>query len=433
MYDRLNTIQKSMLQWNEMHPYTAIHAMRIRGALDVTRLRDSLNRSVSTHGLTRLYLDCAQFSFRYEGGPADDCEVRTIVSEEGSLSTLQAEIERQLNLPFDHSRPFHPFRFLVAPETDSFVLCVVYFHPAADAESVVWLLRDIATCYLEREGRGPTDRLELYPDNRAHLLRRHPLLVVRKLLSLPRQIGNLRRSHRAACREANDMTNGFVSFTLGPEELRSLTAAAETWEVTVNDLLMALLMKSLSPCSATRMQARKRRKISLGCIVNLRKDLGLDGRKVFGVFLGSFTVTHEVPAKIGLRKLARDIASQTGPIKRHRLYLASPLEMGFARFIIGLFSPDRQKKFYAKHYPLWGGITNMNLNRLWPRDDRHAPLDYFRAVSTGPVTPLALSVTTIGDRMNLGVSYRTTVFSKTEIEKLQYRLQEHLEETRLTL
>jgi len=33
MYDRLNTIQKSMLQWNEMHPYTAIHAMRIRGAV----------------------------------------------------------------------------------------------------------------------------------------------------------------------------------------------------------------------------------------------------------------------------------------------------------------------------------------------------------------------------------------------------------------
>jgi hypothetical protein len=112
------------------------------------------------------------------------------------------------------------------------------------------------------------------------------------------------------------------------------------------------------------------------------------------------------------------------------LYLASPLELGFARFMLKLFSPVRQKKFYAKHYPLWAGITNMNLNSLWDETDRNAPLDYFRGVSTGPVTPLVLSVTTIGDRANLGVSYRVAVFSRNDIKELQCRFQEHLEETR---
>jgi hypothetical protein len=72
----------------------------------------------------------------------------------------------------------------------------------------------------------------------------------------------------------------------------------------------------------------------------------------------------------------------------------------------------------------------MNLNPLWAPNDRHGPLDYFRAVSTGPVTPLVLSVTTVGERVNLGVSYRTTVFSKPDIENLQSRFREHLEETR---
>jgi hypothetical protein len=428
MQGRLNTMQKSMLQWNEMHPYTAVHVVRLRGPLEAARLRDSLNRTVAKHGLARLSLDCTRSAYQYTVGPAD-CEVSTIRGDDGSLSALHAEIERQLNLPFDHRQPFSPFRFLVAPATDSFFLGVAYFHPAADAESMVWLLRDIVTCYRERGAPGSANRFELYPDNRAHRLWRRPCLVARKLLNLPAQVSNLRHSHRVTCRDAANMANGFLGFSLVPEDLRSLVAAAKSWSVTVNDLLMALLMKALAPGAEARQQSRQRRKLSLGCIVNLRQDLGLDAQRVFGVFLGSFIVTHEVPAGIPLRKLAADVACQTVPIKRHRLYLASPMELGFARFMLGFFSPGRRKKFYAKYYPLWGGITNLNLNRLWAPSDRHVPLDYFRAVSTGPVTPLALSVTTIGQRMNLGVSYRTTVFSKPDIEFLQSRFREILEET----
>jgi hypothetical protein len=96
-----------------------------------------------------------------------------------------------------------------------------------------------------------------------------------------------------------------------------------------------------------------------------------------------------------------------------------------------LFSPGRQKKFYAKNYPLWAGITNMNLNSVWDETDPNSPLDYFRAVSTGPVAPLVLSVTTIGDRVSVGVSYRVAVFSKSDISDLQCRFRQHLEETRI--
>jgi hypothetical protein len=141
-------------------------------------------------------------------------------------------------------------------------------------------------------------------------------------------------------------------------------------------------------------------------------------------------VTHDVPDGISLRKLSVDLANQTAQIKRHKLYLASPLEMGFARVMFKLFSPVRQKKFYAKHYPLWGGITNMNLNAVWGETNRNAPLDYFRGVSTGPVTPLVLSATTVGNRVNIGVSYRLAVFSRNDIKELQGRFQDHLEETR---
>jgi NRPS condensation-like uncharacterized protein len=420
-----------MLQWDEVHPYSAVHVVQMGGALDATRLRSSINRTLEKHGLTRLTLDSGKCAFQYESGTAD-CEIRTVSGVE-ARSALVAEMERQLNLRFDHTRPFCPFRFLVAQEGASFFLGLVYLHPAADAESVVCLLKDIITCYLEEGAGQGIGSLELYPDRGAYALWRHPMVVARRFLALPAQVRNLRQSYRARYADADNLANGFVLFSVAPEDLRSLVAAAKTWGVTINDLFIALLLKSLSPCAAGRAQERKRRKISIGCIVNLRKDLGVDGRRTFGLLLGSFTVTHEVPEGISLCNLVADIRDQTAPIKQHKLYLGTPLELGFARFMLRFFPPGRRKVFYAKHHPLWGGITNVNLNRLWEPAGGSLPLDYFRGVSTGPVTPLVLSVTTIGDRMNLGLSYRITVFSRTDIEGVQSRFLEHLEEARRDL
>jgi NRPS condensation-like uncharacterized protein len=339
-----------MLQWDEVHPYSAVHVVQMGGALDATRLRSSINRTLQKHGLTRLTLDSGKCAFQYESGTAD-CEIRTVSGVE-ARSALVAEMERQLNLRFDHTRPFCPFRFLVAPEGASFFLGLVYLHPAADAESVVCLLKDIVTCYLEEgagQGRGS---LELYPDSRAYALWRHPMVVARRFLALPAQVRNLRSSQpRASLADADNLANGFVLFSVAPEDLRSLGAAAKTWGVTVNDLFIALLLKSLSPCAAGRAQERKRQKISIGCIVNLRKDLGVDGRRTFGLLLGSFTVTHEVPEGISLCNLVADIRDQTAPIKRHKLYLGTS-RIGLRALHADTLLAGAAEEFHAKHYAL---------------------------------------------------------------------------------
>ena len=130
-------------------------------------------------------------------------------------------------------------------------------------------------------------------------------------------------------------------------------------------------------------------------------------------------VHHEVPAGIGLADLARDIGRQTLLIKQRRLYLGSALELTFGRLMMAWFSERRRKKLYQKHYPLWGGLTNMNLNALWPQPEGSRPVDYFRAVSTGPVTPLVASITTIGPVANIGLTYRPTVFGEADIERIK--------------
>lgn len=154
----------------------------------------------------------------------------------------------------------------------------------------------------------------------------------------------------------------------------------------------------------------------------------MDSARAFGLFLGSFTVTHPVPEGIPLRELAGDIRRQTLAIKQRQLYLATPMELALGRFVLRFFSPERRRTFYQKNYPLWGGLTNMNLNVLWEHSEADGALDYFRGVSTGPVTPLVFSVTTFGGHANVGLSFRRTVFSPEDIQGVYRSFPEHLDQ-----
>lgn len=430
MRGRLNSFQKTMLQWNDLHPYSAVHVVQVTGSLDETRLRHKLQAGLQARGLTNLTLDRDHCTYSYGGGESR-FDLQILPGEKDPHPALFAEMEQQLNLPFDQTppfNPFNPFRFFAVQAPDFFLLGLTYFHAVADAESIVLLLKDLADAYLGKIPPELPPPLNLYPDANSHLLSRHPRILLNRLLALPSQVRGTRQSHRPRYRNHGDMRNGFTFFSLEPESMTRLLAAKNSWGVTVNDLLLALLMKSLSPIASGRVPERARRKISIGCIVNLRRDLHIDSPKTFGLFLGSFTVSHEVPDAISPGDLARAIGQQTLATKQKKLYLGTSLELGFARFMLRFFAPEARRKFYPKNYPLWGGITNMNLNSLWGRAGDDMPVNYFRAVSTGPATPLVLSVSTVRDVMNIGLSYRSTVFSQQDIQDLKCRFMEHLKQ-----
>jgi hypothetical protein len=208
-------------------------------------------------------------------------------------------------------------------------------------------------------------------------------------------------------------------FSLGPTFLDGMKQAAEGLRVTLNDLFLAVLMRAIAFLTPGPPPEARRKAISIGCIVNVRKDMGVDGRRAFGVFLGSFAVQHEAPEKVTLAELARDISRQTLAIKRDRRYLGAALAMRFGLMTTPLFSLERRGKLYQKHYPLLGGLTNMDANRVWPGPPESRPEDYLRAVSTGPITPLVCSITTVGRAVNVGLSYRSTAFREPEIERIK--------------
>ena len=418
MQGRLNTFQLSMLEWNKLHPYNAVHVVQIPEALDLERLRSAITATLEGKGLTGLALDPSAGACEYHGGPTS-AEIRLTGTDAPSAPGFAEEIERHLNTPFAQVERFTPFRFIVASETHSFSLGLVYFHAVADAESIVFLLKDMVDAYRRAGNPDRVDPVERHPARRDNLLRRYPGVLARKLASLPASVRSMRNTCRPHYRDPENLSNKFTFFCLSSQTLSGMIQAAKSLNVTLNDWFLAVLMKAVSPLAPDRAGAGHRRNLSLGCIVNTRRDLGVDGRRTFGLFLGSFVVHHEVPAGIGLADLARDIGRQTLTIKQRRLYLGSALELTFARLMTALFSERRRKKLYQKHYPLWGGLTNMNLNALWPQPEGSRPVDYFRAVSTGPVTPLVASITTIGPVANIGLTYRSTVFGAPDIERIK--------------
>ena len=443
MRGRLNRFQRAMLDWNELHPYNAVHVVRVPAALDLPRLRETIQATLEGLGLTNLSVDREGGACQYSGGPVVS-EI-TVIEEGGPAgSSLAAEIERQLNMAFPRSVPFDPFRFFVVPGPGMFSLGLAYFHPVADAESVVWLLKRFVDAYRASAAAVPergcpqpqhiptTDARERTNASRAceaaaaedslAPLPRQLGAMLKQIAALPAFVRMLRTSIRPRYRDVDDLRNGFASFVLEAAALGWLRTAGKSWGVTLNDLFLALLLHSLAPLAAARRQAR-RRKMAAGCIVNVRKDLGVSAG-TFGLFLGSFMVAHEAPEGIGLKELAAAIALQTARIKARRLYLATPVQLAFTSLALCFFSTRGKRRFYQKHCPLWGGITNMNLNTLWEEQGQDGSFDYLRAVSTGPVTPLVLSVTTVGERVNVGLSYRSTVFSAAEIGQVQRRLVE---------
>jgi hypothetical protein len=414
MKGKFNIIQRTMMLWNDIYPYNAVHVVRIPRYHDKERLIAAIRRQLENHGLTGLILDRGKGSYQYLGGPAH-VGLKIIEKKSDTDSALHNEIEEQLNMPFPDDGEMTPFRFFAVHEKESFYLGLVYFHCIAGAESIVLLLKGIVNTYLQRDANSFSHAVDLYPECYGNPLHT-PKFLLPGLAALLSFIRDMRRASRPRYRSVNDQYNGLSFFTLGSDDFHALVKTGKVWGVTLNDIFLALILKSLAPLASGRIKASRRRQIAVGSIVNIRKDLGINGLKTFGLFLGSFIVSHHVPEGISIENLAMDICRQTSLIKKQKRYLGTPFELFSAQLLISLFPPDGRKKFYPKYYPLWGGITNMNLNTLWEQKEDENPVDYFRAVSTGPVTPLVLSITTVRDLLNIGVTYKTAVFSQKEVE-----------------
>jgi len=411
---RLNLFQAMMLRWRELYPYSAVHAVRVDQPLNATRLESIAAAMLEERGLTGLELDARGGRCAWHGGPAGS-RLHVVPASDDAPASLDSEIERQLNVPFTADGKIDPFRFFAVNAGPSFYLALAYDHVVAGGDSVARLLNAVVDRY-----EGATVAAEAagspYAPGYARLFWREKRALLAGLGALPRLAADCRRAVRPRYAAPEDGYNAFTRFTIDAAAQATLGRVAAAWKVSQQDLWLAIALLALSPLAAARASSPRRREIALASILNIRHELGSAAADAFGPCLASFRVAHVVPPGVAPRELALAVHAQTDAIKRRKLYLQTLLATALAGFEWRFLSRARRLRFFAKHYPVSAGVTPLNVNALWRRDGRREPPPYVRAISTGPLAPMILGVTASGPVLNVGITFRTTVYSRDAVE-----------------
>jgi hypothetical protein len=328
-------------------------------------------------------------------------------------AVLARELERQLNLPFARDGRVEPFRFFAMAAGERFWLGLAYDHFLAAGDSVATLLAHLARRYLDAASENAVEGTCLrYPPTYGRLLRRRLLPFVRGLRRVPALAASCRRGMRPRYPSGSDAYNAVAFFRLDPPEFAATLRMAKTWGVTLNDLLIAMLLKALARCVGPRDSRERRHELGVASIVNLRGEMGPELRTAFGQFLAAFRVAHPVPTDVTLAELARDVKFQSAQVKREELYLQSLLAIGASALMWPFMSDAQRRGYHAKNYPVWAGTSMLDAGRIWEQAGGPMPVaSYVRVVSTGPLAPLVLAPTAAGGALEVAITYRRSAFS----------------------
>lgn len=415
MRGRLNLFQAAMLRWRELYPYNAVHVAELPGSLDALRLERTIAEHLTALGLTGLTLDAQGRRFDFAGGPAT-VQLNVLEGAADPAAVLDATIERELNLPFAAEGALDPFRFFAISAGASFHLGIAYDHFVAGGDSIVALLKGIAGRYAGVANGSPG--LEVHPPAYAKLFLRNAGYFYFGQFALPGMILRARRSVRPRYPWGDAPTNGFASFDLDAATYASVVTTARGWGVTQNDLLLAMLLHTLGP-EVTEREGKRRHEIAIASVINIRKGFVPGPEHTFGQFLSSFLVSHPVPPGVALRTLASAMHRQTQRVKRRKLFLQTLYAIAFGGYAWRYMTASQRKHMYAKNYPVWAGMTMLNVEAIWQNHAGATPvLSYLRAGSTGPFSPLVLTPASVGGRMRIGVSYRTAAFRLQDIARI---------------
>jgi hypothetical protein len=415
MRGRFNLFQCAMLRWRQLYPYCASHVIAIDAPFDEGRVRETIRAVLEDCGLTGFEVDARRRRFAWQGGPASVA----LEIVDGAASPFDAAarvIERTINEPFPATGRYDPFRFFAIRAGPRFLLGVTYDHFIAGGDSIVVLVTDLADRYVAPPGLQPTlDQLDRYPPTYARLFARHAGALVRGLVALPGLLAGWRRAIRPHFPDASDGTNGFAHAHVDARRHAALRANARELGITTNDLLLALTLLAVMPIAARRHHTGRRREVALASIVNVRADYQPAPTRTFGQFLSSFRIVHPFVERQPLADIARAISRQTGRAKRSKLYLVTLLAVGTAALIWPFASLSRRHRLYLKYHPVFAGLTPLNVDAL-RRYGRTRDGDYLRAASTGPMSPMVVALTTAGNELRIGVTYRTTALSREDVD-----------------
>jgi hypothetical protein len=404
----LNEFQRLMRCWAELAPYNAGIMARISGPADIERWRQAAH-AVSEETI---------IPGRAKANPPGQTEI------ENAGASLAETIRCQLNRRFPPEEL--PFRFFVVNHSpDSHWFGIMFDHWITDGHSGRQFLR---RCVLRYQQPASTISPSLPP---LHPLEKDavPLLAFHTgLRALPRgfaecvrQYQRHRRAYRMWLSDPADLSSGFLYHDLSGISVRHLRSRARECKASLNDLFLAAIAQTLGKHTAAERSAGKRRglfrtprdQVALATAVDLRRLMKYPLEDTMGCFVTYYTSLLSNPETQPLETLARHIARETRSKKSPTSAMRSFSSMQPFRMHWDYWPGDR-KQIFHKGFPLLAGLSYLNLtDSSVEQEATSVPqvLGYLGISPTGPMLPMVFMLMTFGDRLSLGLTYRTAAFT----------------------
>jgi hypothetical protein len=430
----LNAFQVLMRRWSRLHPYNAGQVMQVSGAPDRARWKAAVEAVIQELGLGKPRFSRNEHVVEYV--PVAEVPVEETERE------LEAFFNDELNRPFEAGDV--PIRFCILPVGEgaadavegnggaSHYFAAVYDHWIADSRAMRELMHRIYERY--RHAGDPSAHplppltLEAPPFKRLFAKHRGPLPPLTALRESLRSMWRHRNAYRLNLWEALEFKSRFLYRRLPDGLIDRLYTFAKARGASVNDLFIAVIGQTMGAYTAWDRLARKvkplhfhRRKIGIGTIVDIRDAASEPLDRVFSLYLSSYTTVMHNPEQRPADDVTRQVAARTGQIKKTMGTVKSFWGLSFAKFWYGVIhSPRFHATMLHKRVSVVAGISNVNMTKSWVdtrrqreagmggQEDKPLVRDYLRISPTGPLIPLVFTLTTIGGRLSLCVTYRTT-------------------------
>ena len=417
-FSRLNLFQRTARQWDGLHPYNAGQLMYIAAALDPGHAAACWAETLRDLQMGGIEWAGARYRHIAADAPA------TLLDDHADLGAFIAD---QLNTPFDDVSQ-GPFRAMVRRDGQTTCLGVFYHHWVADSVSIRMLMREwfYRCCAPQLASRQP---IVMRDDTAGAFPWGASWRAVRSLLDLSVRGKQVRRLSGKA--QAN-MEVAYRLLQLPDGAAGRLHQAARARGVKVTDLMLCSLAQT---CHRHMPAAQKHRPgLAVGSIRDARtmdtrdtRDTG-DNRDAFGMALGSGTIICPASILDHRDKLLKHIAAENQQHRQPSSIAAHQLKLRFALTAGRLLNRESLMDFYRKRMPLSGGLSNVNLTDTWVAKHHPSPITQFVRISpTGPMLPLVMTPTTLCEKFNIAITWRTAVFAPEAIDALLRSLVESLE------
>lgn len=422
----LDPFQRLMTLWETLHPYNAVHWVRLRGRCDPERLRVAVNEACRAAGIGELRLDPRGTAIEYS--PVQSIPVRESAAGANLDDAIVQLCRAELNTPYPRA-PHHPIRWTILSNGEEYALVAGYRHLASDAHGMARLLADVlrrCNCATEAGGARLTTR---WPENAPRPMRFERgggILNVTRTVAL---YFRLRMSHKMPDeRDVGDAT--LVVVRSAPAGLLGrLRRACEARGAGLNDVFLAALSAAIAGFTPDRRVSRHRRGIALASALSTRSLFGPAAEGVFGTMVGDMLIRLPKP-DVSVGALLEQVARQTGVHKRDKKNAVSAAAARHfcIRSIWPFFGIPHERRSYRKLFPVCGGVSTFvaPAERLSEATVGRL-VSYARACPPGPAMPLVLAPTVCGDDLELSLVFREACMNAQRGREMLDAVVTHLE------